>query len=57
MIVGSPRVGSNPKGVELERLCFSFTRPGNYAGMARAKVTLVGLEPAIFSSEDQRLIQ
>ena len=57
MIVGSPRVGSNPKGVELEQLCFSFTQPGNYAGMTRAKVTLEGLEPAIFGSEDHYLIQ
>ena len=53
--MGSPRVGLNPTGVELEQLCFSRTRPG-YAGMARAKVTLAGLEPAIFGSEDQRLI-
>ena len=50
--MGSPRVGSNPTGVELERRCFSQTNQT----VPRAKVTLAGLEPAIFGSEDQRLI-
>ena len=50
--IGSPRVDSNPTGAELERQCFSQTNQT----VPRAKVTLAGLEPAIFGSEDQRLI-
>ena len=49
--MGSPRVDSNPTGVELERRCFSQTNQT----VPRAKVTLAGLEPAIFGSEGQRI--
>ena len=51
--MGSPRVGSNPTGVVLIvcARCENSEPPSWFQTM-----TLAGLEPAIFGSEDQRLI-